>query len=73
MTKSLETAIEQLKSLPEAEQEFFARMLLDEMEADDAQWDATTAKHAGKLDRFADEVIAADDRGECDPLDPETL
>lgn len=73
MTKTLETAIERLKALPEAEQEYLAQLLLDEMEADDAKWDSTTAKHADKLDRFADEVLAADDRGEFEPLDPESL
>ena len=73
MTKTLETAIKRLMALPEAEQEFLAQLLLDEMESDDAQWNASTVKHGDKLDRFADEVLAADSRGECEPLDPESL
>ncbi len=73
MTKALEAAIERLKTLPEVEQEFYARMLLDELEADDAAWDKTTAKHADKLERLAEEVVAADDRGECESLDPDSL
>ena len=68
MTKSLEIALERLKTLPEEEQNSLAQLLLDEMD-EDAKWDATTAKHGDKLDLFADEVLASNDCDKCEPLD----
>lgn len=73
MTKSLEAAIQRLRTLSEEEQEFYAQRLLDEMDADDAKWNATTAKHADAVERLAAEVTAAYERGECEPLDPDKL
>jgi hypothetical protein len=72
MTKSLEIALERLKALPDEEQDSLAQLLLDEMD-EDAKWDATTAKHADKLAKLTQEILAAHQRGECEPLDPESL
>lgn len=71
MTKTLETAIERLKALPEAEQEYLAQLLLDEMEADDAKWEALTSKHADRTSRCRGD--AANSMASCEPLDPENL
>lgn len=72
MTRSLEIALERLKALPDKEQDILAQILLNEMD-EDAKWDATTAKHADKLERLAQEILASLERGECEPLDPELL
>jgi hypothetical protein len=72
MTKTLEQAIERLRQMPEERQELLARLLLHEMEQDDL-WSRTTEKYADKLNELVKDILAADDRGECEPLDPDKL
>ncbi len=72
MTKTLEQAIEQLRHLPEDRQDLLARLMLHEMEEDE-KWARSTEANAGKLTRLVDEILEADRRGECEPLDPESL
>ncbi len=72
MTEALATAIELLKSLPDGQQEAMARLVIQEIE-EDRLWEATTAAHPERLAQIAAEVEAAYRRGECEPLDPETL
>jgi hypothetical protein len=72
MTKSLENAIERLQQLPDDRQELLARLVLHELEEDE-RWLKSTAANVDKLQKLASDVIEADLRGECEPLDPDTL
>lgn len=72
MTRSLRIALKRLKALSYEEQDSLAQILLDEMD-ENAKWDATTAKYADKLENLTQEILAAHERGECEPLDPELL
>jgi hypothetical protein len=72
MTKTLEKAIERLRQLPEDSQEAIAKLLLHEIDEDE-RWMHSTEAHAGNLKRFVDDILEADRRGECEPLDPDQL
>jgi hypothetical protein len=72
MTKMLEQAIERLKQMPEDRQDSLAQLLLHEIEEDEL-WQKSTDEHADKLKGFVAEILEADRRGECEPLDPERL
>jgi len=72
MTRLMEQAIEKLKSVPEAEQDQFAKFLLNELKEDE-RWANSTAAHESKLKAFIDQVVADDDAGKCEPLDPDLL
>jgi hypothetical protein len=72
MTKTLEYAIERLRQMPEDRQEAIARLLLHEIDEDE-RWTHSTAANADKLQRLVDDVLQADRRGECEPLDPNCL
>jgi len=72
MTDTLQKAIEQLRQMPEERQDSLARLVLHEIEQD-LLWAQSTEKHSGKLGKLVDDVLAADDRGECKPLIPDEL
>ncbi len=72
MTDTLQKAIEQLQQIPEERQDSLARLLLHEIEQD-RQWSQSTEAQAGKLRRLVDDVLAADGRGECEPLIPDEI
>ncbi len=72
MTKSLEKAIERLQQMPADRQDALAALLVHEMDEDN-RWSQSTAANEQKLRGLIGEVLAADRRGECEPLDPETL
>jgi len=72
MTDTLQKAIEQLQQIPKERQELLARLVLHEIEQD-RQWAQSTEAHADKLRGLVDNVLAADDRGECEPLSPDEL
>jgi hypothetical protein len=72
MTKALEQAIERLKRMPEAQQESLAQLLMHEIDEDE-RWRTSTAKHADKLSGFVAEILEADRRGDCEPLNPDSL
>ena len=72
MTKTLEQAIERLRQMPADRQDSLAQLLLHEMEQDE-RWQRSTEAHEGKLRGLIDEVLEADERGECEPLDPDNL
>ena len=72
MTQLLEKAIERLKAVPEQEQDAMARWLLSELEEDE-RWAATTDKYKDGVARMMKRVIADDEAGLCEPLDPDTL
>ena len=72
MTKTLEQAIERLRQMPAERQDSLAQLLLHEMEEDE-RWQRSTEVNEGKLRGLVDEVLEADERGECEPLDPDKL
>lgn len=72
VTKLLEQAIERLRQMPEERQDSLATLMLHEIEADE-QWSRSTAAHAEKLRGLIDDVLAADGRDECEPLDVDRL
>ena len=72
MSDTLEHAIERLRQMPEDRQDLLARLVLHEIEEDE-RWMRSTASNADRLRGLVEEVLAADDRGECEPLDPEQL
>lgn len=72
MTKLLESAIEKVRKLAEAEQDAIARIVLEEMEAERA-WDAALSKSPDKLRKLADAAWAEHENGQSEPLDPEKM
>jgi hypothetical protein len=68
----MEQAIERLRAVPESQQEQLARFLLNELE-EDSRWESSTAAHADALRGRVNEVLAVDARGDCEPLNPDTL
>ncbi len=72
MTDTLQKAIEQLQQMPEERQDSLARLVLHEIEQDQL-WAQSTEKHADKLGNLVDDILAANDRGECEPLIPDEL
>jgi hypothetical protein len=72
MSQILNHAIERLRQMPEDRQDLLARLVLHEIEEDE-RWLRSTEAIAGKLRGLVQEVLDADDRGECEPLDPDLL
>lgn len=72
MSQILESAIERLRQMPEDRQDLLARLMLHEIEEDE-RWTRSTKANADKLQGLIDNVLEADDRGECEPLDPDQL
>jgi hypothetical protein len=72
MTKTLEQALDRLRQMPEDRQDLMAKFLLHEIEEDE-RWTSSTTANADKLRGLLDRVLEADDRGECEPLDPDQL
>ena len=72
MTRLMEQAIEQLRAVPEPEQDRLARFLLNELN-EDQRWIRSTADHAAKLKGLIDTVLADDAAGGCQKLDLEDL
>jgi hypothetical protein len=72
MTKTLQEAIARIEQMPEDRQELLARLMLHEINEDE-KWMRSTEVHAGKLAGFVSDILEADRRGECEPLDPERL
>jgi hypothetical protein len=72
MTKTLEQAIERLRQMPEDRQDAIARFLLQEIDEDE-RWMHSTEAHADKLKGLVVDVLEADRRGECEPLDPDQM
>jgi hypothetical protein len=72
MTKALEEAIERLKQMPENQQDFLAQLLLHEI-GEDERWQKSTVQHSDKLKSLVADILEAERRGECEPLDPDQL
>jgi hypothetical protein len=72
MSSILEHAIERLRQMPEERQDRLARLVLHEIEEEE-RWIQSTATHENKLPGLIRSILAADDRGECDPLEVDKL
>jgi hypothetical protein len=72
MTTLLEQAVAKAKSLPAAEQDALARLMLEEIESDE-KWDRLLAASTERLNQKADKAWAEHEAGRSLPLDPETL
>jgi hypothetical protein len=72
MTQLFEQAISKVRSLPEAEQDAIARMILEELE-DEARWERAFAQSQDALAALADEAMAEDRAGKTRELDPDAL
>ncbi|CAG0971258.1 hypothetical protein PHYC_01261 [Phycisphaerales bacterium] len=72
MTRLIEKMIERLRAMPEGQQDTLAEFVLHEL-AEDERWARTTQEHAAKLRGLADQIVADDANGRCEPLDPERL
>jgi hypothetical protein len=72
MSELTEHAIERLRQMPEERQNLLARLVLHEIEEDE-RWMKSTDSNADKLQGLIDRVLESDDRGECEPLDPDRL
>jgi hypothetical protein len=72
MTKTLQQAIERLQQAPEDRQDALAALVLHELDEDE-RWANSTAAHVEKLRDLVQDVLEADRRGECQPLDPDQL
>ena len=68
----LQQAIERLSQVPEDRQDALAALLLHELDEDE-RWSQSTAANQDKLRGLVEDVLAADRRGECKPLDPDKL
>jgi len=72
MTQLLERAIREVQSLPEAEQDAIASLILDEL-ADEKLWDETFARSQDKLSRMAEKVRADIRAGKVKDISVEDL
>ncbi|MEQ8209586.1 MAG: hypothetical protein RH917_07120 [Lacipirellulaceae bacterium] len=67
MNALLQQAVEKLQEMPEERQELLARLVLHEIQ-EDRLWKQSTEQHSEKLSQFVAEVLAEDERGECEDL-----
>ena len=68
MTALLQQAFEKVSTLPEKEQEKFARFLISEID-DDTQWEASFADSQNELAHMARETIMEYKAGKTKPMD----
>ncbi|HLI81799.1 MAG TPA: hypothetical protein VKV03_17550 [Candidatus Binataceae bacterium] len=74
MSDILKAAFEKASEvMSEAEQEAFARWLLDALDQDDKRWDKAFKDSAKRLEAIADEVLEDYRQGRTEPLDIEKL
>ena len=72
MSELLELAVQKARSLPDAEQNVIAAIILAEME-DEAQWKQAFSKSQDALAKLAEEAMEEDRKGETKELDPDLL
>jgi hypothetical protein len=68
MTELLEKAFAEASKLPQEAQDMLARMLLDDLVAEEA-WDDAFAQSQDKLARLGDEALAEYREGKTKPLE----
>ena len=72
MTELLEEVLEQVKQLPESEQDAIASIILEEL-SDERRWDEAFARSHGLLAKFAAEADEEDRAGQTRELGPDML
>ena len=72
MTPLVEKALEELRKLPEAEQEAFAALLLNEIDSE-RRWDELFAQSEDLLSDLADEALKEHRAGKTKLLDLDEL
>jgi hypothetical protein len=72
MTPLLDKALEEIRKLPEEEQEAFAALILNELEAD-KRWTELLAKSEDMLIDLADEALKEHRAGKTKALDLDDL
>lgn len=72
MTRLMKRAIEELRRVPETQQDGLAQFLLHEL-AEDKRWAETTAANLGDVDSMIADVLSDDDGGRCESLDADRL
>ena len=72
MSELLERAVEKARSLPDAEQNVIAAIILAELE-DETHWKQAFSKSQDALAKLAAEAMEEDRKGETKELDPDLL
>ncbi len=72
MTTLLENAFAVASSLPESEQNIYAKIFIEEIESE-KRWDNAFSSSEDFLAQMADEALEALSNGETKPLDQEAL
>jgi len=72
MTQLLESAFEKISSLPEMEQNIYAKFILDEMESE-LTWGSAFSESEGLLEEMADEALMDYDNKGTEKIDIEKL
>ena len=67
MTKLLQTAIEKLSKLPDKEQDVYAHVIIEELDAE-RQWDTTFAGTQDRLASIAEEAAREHEGSSTTPL-----
>jgi len=67
LTKLLQTAIEKLSKLPEKEQDVYAHVIIEELDAE-RQWDTTFAGTQDRLAGMAEEAAREQEERRTTPL-----
>ena len=74
MSDALKAAFEKASAMmSDAEQEVFARWLIDALEQDDKRWEKVFKRSTKKLEALADEVLEDHRQGRTEPLDIDEL
>jgi hypothetical protein len=72
MSDLLDRAVQKARSLPEAEKNVIATIILEELE-DEAHWKQAFSKSQDALAKLAAEAMEEDRKGETKELDPDLL
>jgi hypothetical protein len=72
MTRLMKQAIEQLKAIPESQQDSLAQFLINELEEDD-RWSRSTKDHESQLQSLVGTILDDDQHGKCEQLDADRL
>lgn len=72
MSELLEHVLEKVKTLPDAEQDAIAAIILEELK-DEARWEEAFAKSQDALAKLAAEAMEEDRKGETEELDPDSM
>ena len=72
MSDLFDRAIQKARTLPEAEKNVIAAIILEELE-DDARWKKAFYKSQGALAKLAEKAMEEDRKGQTKELDPDLL